>query len=124
MSIDEILNGRFEQEARQALIKMAAHCPPGFHPRLCVHIDLGGRSFVGVDFNANKGTDAVGCVYSSGNLPEAVDRCIALATGPEAIAKRRQELTVKLQAIEAELNALPAPEPEAPKIAEVSEAAA
>jgi|SRR5688572_17771136 len=126
MSIDDILNGRFEQEAREALTKMQVHCPPGYLPRLCIHIQLGGHSFVGVDFNSAIGSISLGNIYSDGSIMKAADKCIAVIAGPEAIAKRRQELTAKLQAIEAELSTLPAPAPaiEEPTIVPAETAAA
>lgn len=126
MSIDDILNGRFEQEAREALTKMQVHAPAGFCPQVCAHITLGGHSFTGVSYSASKGGDSLASVYSCSSLLEAAEKCIAIATGPEAIAKRRQELTAKLQAIEAELSALPAPAPaiEEPTIVPAETAAA
>jgi hypothetical protein len=126
MSIDEILNGRFEIEAREALNKLQLHCPPGYLPKLYTHVQLGGNSFAGVEYAATGGCETVGNTYSTGSLLEAAEKCIATTTGPEAIAKRRQELTAKLQAIEAELSALPAPAPapEAPTIVPAETAAA
>lgn len=106
MKLDEICNGKLEQQIREGLARLDTITPKGGSPRIYVSASSNpNHGYVAADMEGVHGLNAFGC----NTIPEAVATLVAKVNSPEAIERRKAELLIKIAVLQSELDAIHAP---------------
>jgi hypothetical protein len=115
MTLDQICNGKLEQQIRDGLAKLVPATAKAGKPRIFISVYADGSGYIGLSVENNDELSS----YGFNSIPEAVYDLIKKLNDPEATDRRRKAIEQKIASLEAELRELPTPAKPTPESAPV-----
>ena len=105
MTLDQICNGRLEQQIRDGLARLVPATAKAGKPRIFISACADGSGYIGLSVEGNDDLAS----YGFNSIPAAVDDMIKKINDPQVAERRRKTIEDKIASLEAELRELPAP---------------